>query len=398
MSKCTPRQIISEVPDVQTVILPHNWFDHLNPNRSVFDSLYEWMLKEGGVSSYMEETLHNRTYVGEKLYNKLRTVEKKHLNKKFKIKDDELARAVSWSDINSGPITEIGGCKISGDVILVIPESSREALNEFALKIHRNERQAAIDKAKANAAGANFYQWPLSQIDRPDRVGDIARNAADDDEFPRKSNQYEEIKCYYGSYEAAIESLKEGWLEYLRQYPERLKPYAWCNECDKKITVEEALLAWSLDTGELFVLDADCLNKYKRFDNFESRPLSGIARIDLEQLIEKYDFCELDTERLEETLKIWGILPIASDNGYVYFIRSEKTHAIKIGYTAGKIEDRLSALQTAHPYKLEVLVTARGNRAYEKALHARFAKLRLEGEWFEPHPDLVAFISVLPNR
>lgn len=398
MSKCTPRQIISEVPDVQTVILPHNWFDHLNQNRSVFDSLYEWMLKEGGVSSDLAKTLHNRTYVGEKLFNKLLAVEKKHLFKKFKIKGDELDRSVAWSDANSGPKTEIGGFKISGDVILVIPESSREALNKFATKIYKKERQTAIDKAKANAAGATFYQWLLSQIDRPDRVGDIARDAAVDEDFPRDCNQYEELENYLEGHLPAIESLKQGWLEYLQQYQDRLKPYAWCSECDKRILVEDALLAWSPDSYELYVLDAACVAKYRKFERIIFSHLSGITSADLEQFAEMHEICELDTERLEERLKLWGILPVTNNEGSVYFVRSEKTHAIKIGYTSGRIEDRLSALQTAHPYKLEAIAALSGSREYEKALHARFANLRLEGEWFEPHPDLLAFIAVLPTR
>ena len=397
MSKCTPKEIIKDVPNVQTVIMPVHWFENLNDNRSVFVSLYEWMLEKGGVPADDKETLHGRTYVGEKLFNKLLGAEKKRLNKKLKIKGDELERAVAWSDMNSGPKTEIGGCKISGDVILVVPESSRQALGEFSSKVFRKEHETAINKIKANAAGANFYQWLLSQIDRPDRVGDLARDAAVDDEFPRESNQYEEIKKYIGSYSAVINSLNEGWLEYLQQYPERFKPYAWCSECDKRIDIEEALLAWSLESCELFILDAECLNKYKQFDEMASRPLSGVTLIDLEQLVENEDISELDTAKLEETLKLWGVMPISSEEGSVYFIRSEKTHAIKIGFTAGKIENRLSTLQTAHPYKLQVLATSRGNREYEKALHERFARLRLKGEWFGPHPDLLAFISVLSN-
>ena len=166
-----------------------------------------------------------------------------------------------------------------------------------------------VNKIRANAAGANFYQWLLSQIDRPDRVGDVARDAAVSEDFPRESNQYEELKCFYGAYSAAVESLKEGWLEYLQQYPERVRPYAWCSECDKKINIEDALLAWSSESGELFILDAECLGKYKRFDEMASRPLSSITRVDLEHLVEKEEISELDTEKLEETLKLWGILP-----------------------------------------------------------------------------------------
>lgn len=395
MSKCTPREIIKEVPDVQTVILPANWFDHLDDSWSVFGSLYKWMLENGRVPSENKETLNSRTYVGERLFNKLLAAEKKRLNKILKIKGDELDDSVALSKFNVGPNTEIGGCKISGDVILVVPESSRHALREFSSQVFRKVHEATVEKIRVNAAGATFYQWLLSQIARPDRVGDLARDAVDDDEFPRDSNQYEDIKYYLGPYSPAINSLKEGWLEYLQQYPNRVRPSAWCSECNKKIDVENTLLAWSLESSELFVLDAECLSKYEQFDKMAFRPLSGITCADLEQLVEKYEISELDTERLEEALKLWGVMPIANDEGFVYFIRSEKTHAIKIGFTAGKIEDRLSALQTAHPHKLKVLATSRGNREYEKALHARFAKHRLEGEWFEPHPDLVAFISVL---
>lgn len=398
MSKCTPKEIIREIPNIQAVIIPDHWFDNLNDSCSVFVSLYKWMLEKGGVPSDGKETLPGRTYVGEKLFSKLLVAERKRLNKMLKVKGSELDDAVSFSVGNSGPNTEIGSCKISGDVILVIPESSRQALREFSSKVFRKEHETTVNKIKANAAGATFYQWLLSQRDRPDRVGDLARDAAVDDEFPRESNLYEEFKYYIGPYSAAINSLNDGWLEYIQQYPDRVKPYAWCSECDKEIELEKALLAWSLESSELFVLDAKCLSKYEEFDEMVSRPLSDITRLDLEQLVENEDISELDTEKLELSLKLWGVMPISSDEGCVYFIRSEKTHAIKIGFTAGKIEDRLSALQTAHPYKLQVLATSRGNREYEKALHARFAQIRLEGEWFEPHPDLLAFISVLPIR
>jgi len=397
MRKYTIREIIKEVPDVQTVVLPNQWFDDLNDNQSVFSSLYDWMLKNGQVPSDDKETLHNRTYVGEKLFKKLHTSEKKRLNKKLKIKGDELDRAVAWSDINSGPRTEIGGCSISGDVILVIPESSKQALGEFSSKIYRKEREAAINKIRANAAGATFYQWLLPQVDRPDRVGGLARDSVDDKKFPRESNQYEEIKSYLnfqGSCSGAIESFKEGWLEYLQQYPKRVQPYAWCSECGERLDVENALLAWSLESIEVFVLDTACLRKYIESEEMVSRPLSGVTDVDLEDLVEKGKVSELDAEDLIERLKLWGVVPVANE-GFVYFIRSGKTHAIKIGFTAGQVEKRLYSLQTAHPFKLELLATLPGTLEHEKSLHERFASFRLEGEWFQPHPDLLAFISVI---
>ncbi|MFZ2631040.1 MAG: YozE family protein [Desulfosalsimonadaceae bacterium] len=382
MRKYTPREIIKEVPDVQTVILPNHWVDDLNDNQSVFVSLYDWMLKSGRVPSENKETLHNRTYVGEKLFKKLFAAEKKRLSKKFKIKGEELDRAVVRSDLNSGPRTEIGGVNISGDVIIVIPTSSKKALNDFSLKIQGKERETVIQKSRSNAAGATFYQWLLSQIARPDRVGDSARDIAVDEKFPRESNQYEEIKSYLDSQRAssaAIESLKTGWLEYLQQYPERVQPYAWCSECGKRINVENAILAWSLESLELFILDAACLSKYMRFDEMVSRPLSGLTQVDMEELIENDEVCESDIADLAENMKLWGIIPVSAE-GCVYFIRSEKTHAIKIGFTSGQVEKRLSSLQTAHPFKLQLLATIPGTIEYEKLLHERFASFRLEGE------------------
>lgn len=318
MRKCTPREIIEEVPDVQTVILPHNWFDDLGENQSVFISLYEWMLENGLVPSEDKESLHNRTYVGEKLFKKLLSAEKKRLRKTLKIKGDELDRAVGYSDMNSGPKTEIGGCNISGDVLLVIPETHRQTLGEFSSKIYRKQHDALINKIRANAAGATFYQWLLPQIDRPDRVGDIARDAVVDTQFPRESIQYEEIKSYLdslGACAAAVESLKESWLEYIQKYPERMRPYAWCSECGEKLDVENALLAWSLESREVYVLDRTCLNKYMQFDKLVSRPLLGITHEDLKELVEKDEVSELDAENTIEQLKLWGIIPIDTE-GY----------------------------------------------------------------------------------
>ena len=309
MHKCTPKEIIAAVPDVQTVILPNYWFDHLDDAKSVFSSLYEWMLKNGGVPSSFDKSIHNRTYVGEKLYDKLIGAEKKRLSKMLKLKGEELDSAVTWSDINSGPKPEIGSCKITGDVLLVIPESSRQALVKFSSKLFRREHEATVNKIRATAAGANFYQWLLSQIDRPDRVGDVARDAAVAEDFPQDGTQYEELKCFYGPYTAASESLKEGWLEYLQQYPDRVKPYAWCSECNKRMNIEDAVLAWCSETGEVFILDAECLGKSRQYDEISSRPLSGVSRSDFEYLAEKEDISELDIEKLHGTLKLWGVLP-----------------------------------------------------------------------------------------
>jgi uncharacterized protein YozE (UPF0346 family) len=275
MRKCTPQEIIKKVPDVQTVILPDDWFDNLSDKQDVFNSLYEWMLEKGRVSSDNKETLHNRTYVGEKLYNKLLAAEKKRISKKHKIKGDALDSAVSWSDINSGPRTEIGYYKISGDTLLVIPESSRKTLGEFSINFHRKERETTIKKIRTTAAGATFFQWLLSQIERPDRVGDVARDAEiREEEFPRESNQYEEIKCFYGAYTPGIESLKEGWLEYLQQYPGKTK---WCQACNCAIRFQ----LQSCKPGTTICSWQECMAKFGDKDPSQC-PVCGARLIQIE--------------------------------------------------------------------------------------------------------------------
>lgn len=76
----------------------------------------------------------------------------------------------------------------------------------------------------------------------------------------------------------------------------------------------------------------------------------------------------------------------------IYFIRSAT--AIKIGM-AKDAQRRLTVLQTSHPETLELVATCPGGRALEGEYHARFAEHRVRGEWFEPHPDILAEIERL---
>lgn len=401
MVKCSPQDIIKGVSGIQAVRLPDDWYNDLPLDKSVFSSLYDWMLGPGGVPADPNHNLHNRTYVGEKLFDKLITAEKKRLRKALKLKGDDLDDAVAWSDMNSGPKTEVSRHKISGDLILVVPESCRPEFNEFSTRFSRKKREAAIEKIRSHAAGATFYQWLNSQGERPDRVGDLARELVHLQKFPRDSNDFMAIRDTLDGRQIdspIIGSFKQGWLEYLQQYPDRVAPAAWCGECGQRINIEDACLAWDLETADGYLLDHKCLAGYRSFSKMQSRPLEGITTCDLEQMVQKGELSAYDVEKIEENLRLWGVLPVVAEKGWVYFLRSERTHAIKIGYTAGRVEDRMVSLQTAHPYKLEVLGVSRGNREYEKSLHKRFEKFRLEGEWFDPHPDLLAFISVLPAR
>lgn len=78
--------------------------------------------------------------------------------------------------------------------------------------------------------------------------------------------------------------------------------------------------------------------------------------------------------------------------GRIYFMQVE-SGAIKIGFTGSSAERRLKHVQT-HNHEPVVLISTRaGNRRDELALHRRFGKHRIHGEWFRPHQDVLAAAS-----
>lgn len=79
----------------------------------------------------------------------------------------------------------------------------------------------------------------------------------------------------------------------------------------------------------------------------------------------------------------------------LYFIQSA-AGPIKIG-VSNNVAKRLKGLQTSNPHKLTVLAIVRGGALMEFEYHQRFADHRLEGEWFDPHPDILAEIARLED-
>ena len=65
---------------------------------------------------------------------------------------------------------------------------------------------------------------------------------------------------------------------------------------------------------------------------------------------------------------------------WVYFIQEGANGPIKIGYTAANPKGRLAALQTGNANPLRIVTWAPGSFDDEKALHARFGHLRMQGE------------------
>jgi hypothetical protein len=73
----------------------------------------------------------------------------------------------------------------------------------------------------------------------------------------------------------------------------------------------------------------------------------------------------------------------------IYFVKANDR--IKIGY-ADDPSDRISQLQTANSYDLEVLLIIEGNYDKESELHKQFGKFRVAGEWFRFEEPIIEYI------
>lgn len=80
------------------------------------------------------------------------------------------------------------------------------------------------------------------------------------------------------------------------------------------------------------------------------------------------------------------------ERGNVYFITDGV--AVKIGFSTF-VPSRLDGLQGAHHAELRVIAQFIGSPSDEQALHQKFRHLRLRGEWFQPNPEIDAFIAEL---
>lgn len=83
------------------------------------------------------------------------------------------------------------------------------------------------------------------------------------------------------------------------------------------------------------------------------------------------------------------------DSVYVYAIGTADALKVKIGYTTGRLERRLSEIQVGCPLPLEILWWAEAGPGLEEALHRIFARQRLRGEWFELGPERLSMFDAL---
>ncbi len=78
----------------------------------------------------------------------------------------------------------------------------------------------------------------------------------------------------------------------------------------------------------------------------------------------------------------------------VYFIQMGEGGPIKIGRTATSVETRIAELQTGNPYKLRAIAAIRAEIMLEQQFHSYFDEYRMEGEWFKPHPEVLAMAQL----
>jgi hypothetical protein len=65
----------------------------------------------------------------------------------------------------------------------------------------------------------------------------------------------------------------------------------------------------------------------------------------------------------------------------IYVIRNDRDGFLKIGFSDDPMK-RLKQLQTATPYKMELVAVFEGERDLEAAIHRHLRHHRLSGEWF----------------
>jgi hypothetical protein len=77
----------------------------------------------------------------------------------------------------------------------------------------------------------------------------------------------------------------------------------------------------------------------------------------------------------------------------IYIISCDDIKTCKIGFSKTP-ELRLQQLQTANPYKLEIVYVENGDSQKEKYYHSLFKDFKMEGEWFEYNDEIKNYFNI----
>jgi hypothetical protein len=82
--------------------------------------------------------------------------------------------------------------------------------------------------------------------------------------------------------------------------------------------------------------------------------------------------------------------------GYIYAVRmtlNDQTVAIKIGHSLHP-QRRVKDMASANPFPLTIITYWPVKHYTDEALlHDQFAQHKISGEWFKPHPEILAFLA-----
>lgn len=212
------------------------------------------------------------------------------------------------------------------------------------------------------------------------------------------------------------------WLSIISSNSIRIKPCAWCVVCEHEIAIDNQgddynidnhrmghIGAYTRNNGE-FVLeikhDTCCL-----LDKNVNKTTPFLVTLgDLRRLKKTADPCaqfnkfctkhkipESCKEKIKRQLYLLGFVnkDELGARSRVYFCTDGLR--IKIGYTEQDVNKRIKDLQTACSAPISLLATIPGHRKTESALHKRFKPYRKNGEWFDPHTELVQYIESISD-
>lgn len=386
----TPDDLVVRIPTATVVTIPEGWLDDLKDTPNVFIQFYEELVFLGCSA----EGLHNRARVGHFLMKRLRRSEKARLRRVHGLAGEELNRALSWNDLDSGPRESFGGHRIIGNSVCILPPPGQlrgrveTELHQEALEVSRKLRQ----RKRTETSGSSFYYWIIGAREQDDRIGDIARDIYADETFPRGLCEYNDVLRHLesvGANEATIECAEDAWLEYQGRYPDRAVPRVRCQKCSNVIKPGDGavlfrfgyeVLHWKCNT------DADPIEDRVLVEDLHRH---GISRF--RDLAERHE--GFWSGAVEKQLQLSGFREARSSPGWVYFAQRGLAGPIKIGFTSTSVAQRLAQLQTGSAEPLRLLAAIEGDRHTERHLHAQFEPFRRKGEWFEPHPSIVAFLA-----
>lgn len=220
--RVTVAEVANAVPGAVVVNVPNDWFLNLPKNERYICRAFYAYIAERSKLEYASDGLG--VYVGSILEKKLYESLKKIIAKISKLSGVDLDSATNRAYFFSGPLRAIKiDTEIVGPNAVVLPEMEQGDIVSDALWELRMKKVRARNRKIARSAPCNtFIEWLLYQQEREDRVGDLARDAVGDEQFPLFTKSCDELVSYLddiGSCDDAMESAREAFFEYYKLYP-----------------------------------------------------------------------------------------------------------------------------------------------------------------------------------